>query len=206
MVSKNNAYLKEVMHSHRVPHYGLRKLGIGVTSVLLGTTLYFGANAPVHADVTPATNGNGTNTGANVTPNSAVNNVESGRSVTLGQTNNSMSAPTSTTATSSTANQATANQNSGSVVSAQVTVQNSARVATPSQANVKASSAVGQSSNYQTVDVSQLGKMIQNPVSGGTVASSATNSSVTNSNISLTDSKIQKYTETVASQQMYSFH
>ncbi|WP_373842534.1 YSIRK-type signal peptide-containing protein, partial [Limosilactobacillus sp.] len=54
MVSKNNTYLKEVMHSHRVPHYGLRKLGIGVTSVLLGTTLYFGANAPVHADVTTA--------------------------------------------------------------------------------------------------------------------------------------------------------
>ncbi len=57
MVSKNNTYLREVMRSHRVPHYGLRKLGIGVTSVLLGTTLYFGANAPVaNADQVSANN------------------------------------------------------------------------------------------------------------------------------------------------------
>ena len=34
----------------RVPHYGLRKLGIGVASVLLGTTLYFGNAQAVQAD------------------------------------------------------------------------------------------------------------------------------------------------------------
>ncbi|WP_267201771.1 YSIRK-type signal peptide-containing protein [Limosilactobacillus kribbianus] len=100
MVSKNNDYLKKVMHSHRVPHYGLRKLGIGVTSVLLGTTLYFGANTPVYADATPATNSND-NTGANVTPTSAAANVESGQSVVLGQGSNSAAASTATPSVSS---------------------------------------------------------------------------------------------------------
>ncbi len=34
----------------RVPHYGLRKLSVGVASVLLSTTLFFGVSA--HADTT----------------------------------------------------------------------------------------------------------------------------------------------------------
>ena len=42
MVSKNNIQHKMEADAKRVPHYGLRKLGIGVASVLLGTTLYFG--------------------------------------------------------------------------------------------------------------------------------------------------------------------
>ena len=48
MVSKNNRYQKQLMTLDReVPHYSLRKLGIGVVSVLLGTTMYFGANNTV---------------------------------------------------------------------------------------------------------------------------------------------------------------
>lgn len=50
MVSKNNIQHKMEADAKRVPHYGLRKLGIGVASVLLGTTLYFGNARAVQAD------------------------------------------------------------------------------------------------------------------------------------------------------------
>lgn len=42
MVSKNNRVKHEQWNAMRRPHYGLRKLSVGVASVLLGTTLYWG--------------------------------------------------------------------------------------------------------------------------------------------------------------------
>ena len=57
MLSKNNLYKKTQNEAKQVPHYGLRKLSIGVASVLLSTTLYFGVNA--QADV--VSTGNSTN-------------------------------------------------------------------------------------------------------------------------------------------------
>lgn len=48
MVSKNNRQWKQQRDAQRIPHYGLRKLSVGVASVLLSTTLYMGATA--HAD------------------------------------------------------------------------------------------------------------------------------------------------------------
>ena len=48
MVSKNNQQWKRQQEAQRVPHYGLRKLSVGVASVLLSTTLYMGVTA--HAD------------------------------------------------------------------------------------------------------------------------------------------------------------
>lgn len=45
MVSKNNTYQKLYQDADRTPHYGLRKLSVGVASVLLSTTLYLGVNA-----------------------------------------------------------------------------------------------------------------------------------------------------------------
>lgn len=54
MVSKNNQYWKQQQEAQRVPHYGLRKLSIGVASVLLSTTLYMGGTA--HADTVTAPN------------------------------------------------------------------------------------------------------------------------------------------------------
>lgn len=45
MVSKNNTYQKLCQDADRTPHYGLRKLSVGVASVLLSTTLYLGVNA-----------------------------------------------------------------------------------------------------------------------------------------------------------------
>ncbi|WP_295729462.1 YSIRK-type signal peptide-containing protein [uncultured Limosilactobacillus sp.] len=54
MVAKNNLQNRLKQNARRIPHYGIRKLSIGVASVLLGTTLYWGAanSTPVHADVT----------------------------------------------------------------------------------------------------------------------------------------------------------
>ena len=48
MVSKNNIKLKDRYATKQVPHYGIRKLSVGVASVLLSTTLYMGVTA--HAD------------------------------------------------------------------------------------------------------------------------------------------------------------
>ncbi|HJF54346.1 MAG TPA: YSIRK-type signal peptide-containing protein [Limosilactobacillus coleohominis] len=56
MVSKNNQIKYEKWNTNRKPHYGLRKLSIGVASVLLGTTLYWGgttALADSNGSVTP---------------------------------------------------------------------------------------------------------------------------------------------------------
>lgn len=52
MVSKNNLHLKQTKTADQTPHYGLRKLSVGVASVLLSTTLYLGATA--QADTVPA--------------------------------------------------------------------------------------------------------------------------------------------------------
>ena len=52
MVSRNNIKYKIENDSKCIPHWSLRKLSIGVASVLLGTTFYFGSGAVVHADTT----------------------------------------------------------------------------------------------------------------------------------------------------------
>ena len=54
MVSKNNVQVKDRYATKQVPHYGIRKLSVGVASVLLSTTLYMGVTA--HADTTVETN------------------------------------------------------------------------------------------------------------------------------------------------------
>ena len=51
MVSRNNSTMKQSWVAECCcPHYRLQKLTIGVASVLLGTTLYFGGSTIVHAD------------------------------------------------------------------------------------------------------------------------------------------------------------
>ncbi|WP_076461334.1 YSIRK-type signal peptide-containing protein [Limosilactobacillus caccae] len=54
MVSKNNQWNKMQQEADRVPHYGLRKLSVGVASVLLSTTLLFGMASTAHADNAPS--------------------------------------------------------------------------------------------------------------------------------------------------------
>ena len=74
MVSKNNLSVRRQREAHQVPHYGLRKLGFGVCSVLLGTTFYMGmgvGNQIAHADtLTPMAEASAqevTNAGTNAT-------------------------------------------------------------------------------------------------------------------------------------------
>src|SRR5699024_9296514 len=54
MVSKNNFKNKMEQAAARTPHYGIRKLSVGVASVLISTTLYMGA-ASAKADTLPST-------------------------------------------------------------------------------------------------------------------------------------------------------
>lgn len=55
MVPKNNQWQHLQTSTQRVSHYGLRKLSVGVASVLLSTTLYMGVSA--HADTLVAPSG-----------------------------------------------------------------------------------------------------------------------------------------------------
>lgn len=48
MVGRNNFLNKMQSNMERRPHYGIRKLGVGVASVLLSTTLYLGTVSSNH--------------------------------------------------------------------------------------------------------------------------------------------------------------
>lgn len=65
-----------------VPHYSLRKLGIGVVSVLLGTTMYFGTNNAV-ANADEVVNSSNANSDGVAKETNAANNVMSASAVTL---------------------------------------------------------------------------------------------------------------------------
>ncbi len=55
MLSKNNVHQRIQNEAKQMPHYGIRKLSIGVASVLLGTTLFFGVQAQADTN-TPENN------------------------------------------------------------------------------------------------------------------------------------------------------
>ena len=50
MVSKNNTQWRLQHEAQQRPHYGIRKLSVGVASVLLSTTFYLGMTSVAHAD------------------------------------------------------------------------------------------------------------------------------------------------------------
>lgn len=76
MVSKNNLKYYEQRHAlYRKPHFGLRKLSIGVASVLLSTTFFLGK---AHADEVTGTESNDENV---ATLNNNYNSVNSVGSV-----------------------------------------------------------------------------------------------------------------------------
>ena len=98
MVSKNNWQYQQQRQAQRVPHYGLRKLSVGVASVLLSTTLYMGMSA--HADTQvkhiPSTTVTTPNPGATETTSKAASlsaNDVNGADVT--STNSTSEVPTS---------------------------------------------------------------------------------------------------------------
>ncbi|WP_283622249.1 YSIRK-type signal peptide-containing protein, partial [Limosilactobacillus avium] len=55
MVSKNNHQFYQQKHAERKQRWGLRKLSVGVASVLLGTTFMLHSNHAVSADTVPTT-------------------------------------------------------------------------------------------------------------------------------------------------------
>ena len=102
VVSKSNWQYQQQRQAQRVPHYGLRKLSVGVASVLLSTTLYMGVSA--HADTvvtpsetsTPSTTVTTPNLGATETTSKAASlsaNDVNGANVT--STNSTSEVPTS---------------------------------------------------------------------------------------------------------------
>ena len=68
MVSKNNHQFYQQKHAERKQRWGIRKLSVGVASVLLGTTFMLYGNHAVLADTVPTT----TPTGATVQTDSNV--------------------------------------------------------------------------------------------------------------------------------------
>ena len=100
VVSKNNAQMKDRYATKQVPHYGIRKLSVGVASVLLSTTLYMGITA--HADTTvpvspqpaidqPASTKGGVSTNnvtANAQPTKAMNATQPAKNSNIESDNN----------------------------------------------------------------------------------------------------------------------
>lgn len=130
------------MNSQQIPHYGLRKLGIRVASVLLGTTFYFGGNmANVHADATPAAAGNNDATQQQTNVNSA----ETNQAVTLKAGTQTSAAAQTTNVASSTGNNsatpASASVASNALQAGQNNVNSSAQSAAPNSANASQTNA-----------------------------------------------------------------
>lgn len=109
-LSKNNVKERlEKEAQHQVPHYGLRKLSIGVASVLLSTTLYWGVGtAQANADTT-ATDATVTVTTSAATSTSAASQESAATSTAASATSDATSSATtsSATATSTTTSDAT---------------------------------------------------------------------------------------------------
>lgn len=76
MLSKNNRQQSELKHTNKRQRFGLRKLTVGVASVLLGTTFFMGAQTVVaHADAPVAQAGQQTEVSANAGSSNAGNQV-----------------------------------------------------------------------------------------------------------------------------------
>lgn len=79
MVGKNNVTLHELQDHQTNQTYALRKLSVGVASVLVGTTLAMWSGETVHADTVVSNSNNQTgNAGAKPFDDSAVNSSENG--------------------------------------------------------------------------------------------------------------------------------
>ena len=104
MVSKNNIQAKDRYANKQVPHYGIRKLSVGVASVLLSTTLYMGVTA--HTDALAATNPQQTtDQPANTKSETSISNVTADAQPTADQSARTANSPASETDTSGKATQ-----------------------------------------------------------------------------------------------------
>ena len=182
MVSKNNKYQKQIMTLDReVPHYSLRKLGIGVVSVLLGTTMYLGANSTV-AKAATAANSNATGSDAvQADAASKTGALQSASTVTMANT-----PATSATAATSIAPA----QNSG----AQNVAASEANETVSSQATVESNSQ-SENANVSTSTATQT--MANSNANTQSFTVSTANNSENNA-ASLTESKVQPNAATIS--------
>ncbi len=170
MVSKNNRYLKDVLQADKTQHWSLRKLGIGVTSVLLGTTFYLGGNTVAHADqTTPAAP---TDNGGQVTQ---ANQAETGNTAVLCAQPQSAAQSQATNGTSAASTAASAS--TAPVTSAPTTATQSATPTSAVQSAANSSAAVNSSvannSAASTSDATQPESTTTLNVNSGSVASQA---------------------------------
>ena len=203
MVSFNNAVMKRQRDADRHDVYGLRKLSVGVGSVLLGTMLYAGVSGPVHADVLPVAGGS--NTDATSQGGNAIDqtNVQQTNNATPEQSTPAVSTTVSAAPVDNTAS-ATADYSAPQV--AQQTVQPTTPVASytapeQSYAAPQAVSAVPvqQSSTYNTNNDFQVGSGASN------YYVSATGQSAVNlNNYSVTTTDQQNYQVGFNQGQIYS--
>ena len=126
MVSKNNLKNKMEQTAARTPHYGIRKLSVGVASVLISTTLYMGATT-AKADTLPSTatdaattnpetasSSSSTQTNATVdnTAKTTVPTTASSTDTSVSTTSNAQASTTNTTAGATSSDKSSANNNS----------------------------------------------------------------------------------------------
>ena len=126
MVSKNNLKNKLEQTAARTPHYGIRKLSVGVASVLISTTLYMGATT-AKADTLPSTateaattnpetasssSSTQTNATADNTAKTTVPTTASSTDTSVSTTSNAQTSTTNTTAGATSSDKSGANNNS----------------------------------------------------------------------------------------------
>ena len=126
MVSKNNFKNKMEQTAARTPHYGIRKLSVGVASVLISTTLYMGATS-AKADTLPSTatdtattkpeaTSSSSSTQANVTADNTakttVYTTASSTDTSVSTSPNAQASTTNTTAGATSSDKSGANNNS----------------------------------------------------------------------------------------------
>lgn len=119
MAGKDNYQARQRWSNHQIHHYALRKLSIGVASVLLGTSVYTGLNEKVHA----ATNDEPTEPNQQLQSPNVTNPAIGSSSYTLGQHSSTASQEANNAAKTATNSQATNNLSAASQQNSEATVQ-----------------------------------------------------------------------------------
>lgn len=130
MAGKDNYQVRQRWSNHQIHHYALRKLSIGVASILLGTSVYAGLNEKAQA----ATNDEGTEPNQQLQSPNASNQAIESSSYTIGQHSSTASQEASNAAKAATNSQATNNLSAASQQNSEAKVQAKSATQTTSEA------------------------------------------------------------------------
>ena len=179
MVSKNNIQHKMEDDAKRVPHYGLRKLGIGVASVLLGTTLYFGNAQAVRAD---ATNNAGTSE-TETEKQTTTPNMSNGTKVTLSDNSKVTNASNETSESNNGNTDETSESNNGNTDQSDITTTKSNNESTQNSiGQVQDNGQKSENSIAQTIDTDNVNNASQAILYSELFVNNTTRTNVTNVN------------------------